>query len=277
MVLAAALCLLLVPFPAESLWSREAFNAGHTILFAVLAFVIFYQVKEKRHFSNVFMVYFVTFLLGMLFGALVELLQSFVHREASLNDYYRDGFGLIAGLCLVAVYDLKEIRYRKPAVVLLMMTSAGFILLGMSSLVQLSWHYLERRDAFPVLMDFDSGWSTSFVRDNRGRYTGINIIELEPDWAGYHSLRMDVFSAGEETILLTLRVHDDKHNQDFTDRFNVKLWIRPGLNQIKIPLDDIANGPVHRQLDLENIAGIGLFTLKKDEYDKLDIGRISLE
>jgi len=246
-------------------------------LFAVLSFVIYRQVKEAWHFSPDLMVYLVTFMFGMLFGAVVELLQNFVQREASLDDFYRDGLGLAAGLCLVAAYDLKAVRNRRPVIVFLLMMSAGFVMLGMSSLAQLSWHYLEKGKAFPVIVDFDSGWSASFVRLNRGEYTGIKVIELAPDWTGYHILRLDVFSEGEAAISLTLRVHDDKHNQDYADRFNVKLSIRPGINQIKVPLINVERGPVSRKLDLANIAGIGMFTIKPDDFDRLHLGRIFLE
>ncbi len=77
--------------------------------------------------------------------------------------------------------------------------------------------------------------------------------------------------------MLTIRVHDAKHNQDFSDRFNIRLQIRPGLNEIEIMLSQVVRGPSDREPDLENVAGIGLFVQKQDDFDRLEIERIFLE
>ncbi len=135
-VLVVVLCLLLLPFPASNLWWREAFNGGHTILFAILSFSVFRQIKAAYHFSNSFTIYLIVLLLGVLFGALTELLQTFVLRSASLNDFYRDVFGLVAGLSLVTVYGLKEIRCRKSVVALLLLVSGSLIVHNISRLIR---------------------------------------------------------------------------------------------------------------------------------------------
>ena len=90
-------------------------------------------------------------------------------------------------------------------------------------------------------------------------------------------MRLDVFSTAENTMWQTIRVHDDKHNQDFSDRFNVKLQMRPGMNRVEIPLSQIVSGPDSRQLDLANIAGIGVFVSKLRDYNRLKMGDIFLE
>lgn len=275
--LLVVLCLLFVPFPTGSLWWREAFNCSHPLLFAVLAFVIYRQIKTTKYFSNFFVIYFIVLLVGASLGALTELLQNFVQRDASLHDFYGDVLGLLAGLCLIAAIELKAIQHKKLVIVLLITLSSGLILTGVSPLIRLSWHYVEKHNAFPVILNFDAGWSESFIRFNRGEYPGISIIEPESDWSGYHALRLDVFSTAENAILLTIRVHDDKHNQDFSDRFNMKLQIRPGMNRVEIPLSQIVSGPDSRQLDLANVAGIGLFVSKLRDYNRLEMSNIFLE
>lgn len=299
LVLVILLGLLFVPFPTKSLWWREVFNSGHAALFASLSFVIYRHIATITRCSNALVIYFLVLLVGMLFGALIELLQSFVQRDASLNDLYNNFFGLLAGLCLIAAYNLKDIKCKRLIVVFFMAASGGFMLLAMSPLIQLSWHYVQRHNAFPVIVDFDANWSSSFVRFknvdrlkrissaqdkslssvrfNRGKYPGISVIEVEPDWSNYHLLRMNIFSEYERNIVLSLRVHDDKHNQDFSDRFNVSLTIHPGLNEIGVPLDQIARGPANRELDLTNIAGIVLFVGRLDAPMRLEVGSFYLE
>ncbi len=298
-VLVAALCLLFVPFPAESLWWREFFNSGHTVLFAILSIVIYRQIKANIHFSNVLVVYVLVLFVGMSFGVIAELLQGLMQRDPSLNDLYGDFFGLMAGLFLIAAYNLKDIQHKKLVAAPLIMASAGFILIGLSALIRLSWYYVERHDAFPVIIDFDASWSSRFLRFdnveklmhtnttqrrglfpfcfNRGEYPAISVVEPESDWTGYHSLRVDVFSENEKNVVLTLRIHDDKHNQDFSDRFNMKLPIRPGLNEIEVPLDRVERGPSSRKLDLANVAGIELFVSRLDEHIRLEVSNIFLE
>jgi len=298
-VLAAVLCLLFVPIPANNLWWREVFNSGHTVLFAILSFIIYRQIRAVTRLSNGLAIYFFVLFVGMLLGILIELLQSLVQREISLNDLYADFFGLMTGLCVIAVYNLKKVQYKKLTIVFFVITGTGFFLSGMCPLIQLSWHYIERFNAFPVIVDFDGNWSSSFVRFdntdmlpvpksnqdrklfpvrfNRGKYPGISIVEPEPDWSNYQMLRMNIFSENENNTALVLRIHDDKHNQDFSDRFNEKLIIKPGLNEIEILLKQVKHGPINRELDLANVAGIVLFSNKPDEQIQLEVSNIYLE
>lgn len=299
MVLLVAVVVLLIPFPVKSLWWREAFNSGHAVLFAFLSFVIYRQIKAATRFENSLTIYVFVLFAGMLFGILIELLQTLVMREASLHDLYGDLLGLLAGLCLIAAQNLKAVQYKQLVVVFYLVASSGFMLLAMSPLIQLSWYYQQRHNAFPVIVDFDASWISRFVRFenvdilkhlslgrdkplhvvrfNRGKYPGISVFEPEPDWSSYHSLRMDIFSEYESKVVLVLRIHDNKHNQEFSDRFNMKLTIRPGRNEIGVPLDQVAHGPVSRELDLTNIAGIILFVSKLDAPIELEVSPIFLE
>ncbi|GMR16776.1 MAG: hypothetical protein BMS9Abin31_1154 [Gammaproteobacteria bacterium] len=298
-VLVVVIYLLFVPTPTNSLWWREAFNSGHTVLFVILSFFIYRQLKVTTRFSNDLAIYFLVLFIGLLFGVLIELLQKLVQREASLSDFYGDFFGLMAGLCLIAAYNLKKIQYKKLTTVFLIITGTVFLFTGVYPLIKLSWHYIERFNAFPVIADFDSNWSSSFVRFNnvdmlwvpgskqdislypvrfnQGIYPAISVFETEPDWSNYQVLRMNIFSENEDNIVLGLRIHDDKHNQDSADRFNKKLIIQPGLNEIKISLNQVRHGPVNRELDLANVAAIKVFSSKLDEHILLEVSNIYLE
>lgn len=298
-VLLVLFCLLFLPLPANNLWWREFFNSGHTVLFALLSFVIYRQIKSTAYFSNTVAIYPFVLFVGLLLGALAELLQNFVQRDASLNDLYGDFFGLSAGLCLMAAYELKASQARKISVISLVAISGSLLLIGISPLIQLSWFYVERQNAFPVVMAFDTSWTSRFVRFNnvdllertnlnrdeavypvrfnRGEYPGISVIEPEPDWSAYHSLRVNIFSGNKADVVLTLRVHDAKHNQRFSDRYNKKLLIRSGMNEINIPLSQVAITPSGRDLDLANVAGIILFMAKPEESVRLEVSNIYLE
>lgn len=292
--------LLFASVPAHNLWWREAINSGHTLLFVFISFVIHSQISARKRFSNVFVIYLSVLIIGMLLGVVIEALQSIGQREASLNDLYGDFFGIMTGLCLISLFKLKKLRYQKIVSIIVIITATGFLLPGLNPLLQLSWHYIERHNAFPVIVDFDANWSSSFVRfndarmiklsvsnqqDNRlhlvqfnpGDYPGIAVIEPEPDWSKYHNLHLKIYSVDELDQYMILRVHDYKHNQEHSDRFNKKLLIQPGLNEFSLSLNQIRYGPADRELDLKNIAGLILFSVKLKQPFQLSVSNISLE
>ena len=276
-ILVAVVVLLFAPVHTGNLWWREAINCGHTVLFVFLSFVIYSQVKARAHDSNVLIIYLYVLVIGLLLGIVIEVLQTLVQREASLNDLYGNFLGIMTGLCLLAVFTLKNIHHQKIIALLLILGSAGFLLVGMTPLMRLSWHYVERANAFPVIVDFNSNWSTSFIHYDKGKYPGVSVIEPEPDWSDYRMLHFSVHSVNEGDINLTLRVHDKMHNQEHSDRFNTKLLIRPGFNGFQIPLNAIRHGPLDRELDLKSIAGIILFSSKQEEWMQVEVSNISLE
>ena len=292
--------LLFASVPANNLWWREALNSGHTLLFVFFSFVIHSQLSARQRFSNIFVLYLLVLIIGMLLGVAIEVLQSIGQREASLNDLYSDFLGMMAGLCLISLLELKKSHYQKFVSILVGIAATGFLLLGLNPLLQLSWHYIERHNAFPVIVDFDADWSSSFVRFNGARmikvsafnqqgyhlhlvqfdvgdYPGISVIEPEPDWSNYHSLHLKVYSMDERDHYMVLRVHDEKHNLEHSDRFNKKLLIRPGLNEFSLSLNQIRYSPADRELDLKNISGLILFSSKREQPFQLSVSNISLE
>ncbi len=290
------LSLLFMPFAADSLWWREVFNSGHTILFVVISSVLYFRLSATVRFSNSAIIYLIVLVTGLLLGIAIEVLQGLLQREASVNDLYRNFFGIISGLGLVSLRRQKSL-YNK---MLMAMFSLGFLLLGTCSLFQISWHYIQRANAFPVILDFNAEWSDSFVRFNRtememfssragdknrlfhirfdtGIYPGITIIEPVADWSAYRNLRFKVASGAKDDTNLILRIHDKNHDNNYQDRFNQKLVLHPGLNEIVIPLDQIKKGPVSRDLDLANIAGLILFLGKVERPQMLEISNIYLD
>ena len=281
--------LFFVPVPTNNLWWREAGNSSHTILFFILSFLLYQLISSLRSGTNQAVDYFIVLALGLALGALIEILQSFTQREASLNDVYRDLSGIVASLCFIAIINLKDVNRQKLKLVLYLSTGITFILIGLMPIFQLSWHYMERDKAFPVIVDLDTDWSSSFIRFNnaeliespgtnkekkdglslirfgRGGYPGISVIEPVSDWTSYHKLHIKIYSMYERNINLVLRVHDKEHNQDYADRFNKRLPVKPGLNDFEIALLDIRNGPVDRLLDLKNIAGLILFSSEQQD------------
>ncbi len=286
--------LLFVPLPTNNLWWREAINSGHTLLFFFLSFVIHDQVSARVRWSNRLVIYIFVLLIGMLLGVVIEALQISGQRDASLSDIYRNLLGLMAGIFLIEL-----LKSKKLTSLLLVIAVAGFLWTGLNPLLRLSWHYFQRHNAFPVIIEFDANWSSSFVRYKNarmlkvrvsdqqnshlhpiqfypGNYPGVSIIEPEPNWSGYGHLHLVIHSMNAGSYYMTLRVHDESHNQEYSDRFNKRLLVQPGLNAFSISLDQIRHGAVDRELDLKNIAGLILFSSKLKEPLQIAVADIVL-
>ena len=288
--------LLFMPFATGNLWWREVFNSGHVILFLFISVVLYFWLSGTFRFSNSAIIYLIVLLMGMLLGVAVEMLQGLLQRETSVDDLYRNFFGIISGLGFVSLRDQRKLRNK----ILVVIFSLGFLLLGSFSLFQISWHYIQRTNAFPVILDFDAEWSGSFVRFNKtevevssgkagdksslfrilfdaGSFPGVSIIEPAPDWSVYRNLRFKVASGYDENIDLFLRIHDKNHDYKYQDRFNQKLILYPGLNEIVISLVQIEKGPLNRDLDLTNVAELIIFMSKVEKSQLLEISNIYLD
>jgi len=295
------LCLFFIPVPTGNLWLREAVNSSHTVLFFILSLVLYYSVIGLNRYTNRLLIGFTVLAIGMLLGLIIEMLQSLTQRQASLCDVVSDFYGLSAGLCLIGLIGTIKLHFKKSAAIFWLVTGAIFIVAGLKPFLILSWHYIEREQAFPVIADFKADWSSSFIRlDNaevmeesslgktgnadlsvirfkQSEYPGISIVEPESDWSGYQRLCFRIFSSYEYRFNLVLRVHDMVHNQAFEDRYNKKLLVRPGLNEFEINLSEIREGPIGRQMDLKNIAGLTLFSNHQDGQLQFELSNIYLD
>lgn len=99
----------------------------------------------------------------------------------------------------------------------------------------------------------------ALVSLGEGPWPGIALVEPEPDWRGYHTLELSIYSEIMRTFPLTLRIHDRTHNYQYNDRFNRQLDIKQGVNRFDIPFTEIENAPQGRRLDLSAIKKIFLY------------------
>lgn len=271
-----ALLLFLPPVHVDSLWWRELINSGHTILFVFLSFYVLSLIMVKVPDTNVVIKYLCVLLICFLAGVVIEVLQTLVHREASLKDIYGNLFGILAGLFLYAG-TRSTIKQHGKIAGLLVITAASFFVAGMAPLIGISIYCLERANAFPVIYDVDSTWSPIFTRYTKGKYPGISVIEPEADWSEYKRLNIIVHSTNKKDTKLVVRVNDKRHNKEYYDRFNLALFVQTGLNKIQIPVADIRKGPADRELDLTNIAAVILYSRKLEEWAEIHVGSIYLE
>lgn len=282
---AVTLAQALLPANEQTLLLGAVFDAGHVPLFAVVALVALWilQTSIRREGPARLQNYLLALGLVVLLGLGTEFLQIFAARDAGLGDFGRDLIG--GGAALVAALAFDRRTWAAPAFVRVLLTLGAAVVAvsGMAPSLFVYRDYGLRDAAFPSICGFDDPWEMRFVHGNnavlsrvdppagwdeaRGKvgrldlgnapYPGLGMREPYPDWTGYEALEFSVWA--EQPHELVLRVHDFAHDQSYTDRFNRTLVLQPGANRFHIALEDIAEGPRDRRLDLQEIAGLAVF------------------
>ena len=295
--------------PDINLFWREVQNSGHTILFVMIAILVLLLLRDTAKFfsQKSFKLYIAAFFISLLIGVTIELVQLITHSDASKIDVVRDLAGIIIGLGLYATTDpelkacgLKSEKRIRAGIITL--TFCVFIA-SMFPLAFLSAAYVQRETAFPVVVDLTANWTRPFLRlknavinlpesmkvivdgedqltridFKRGTYPGVSIIETYPDWSTYKVLTIIIYSNLIQSFDLTLRIHDDKHNYAYSDRFNATQTINNGSNYFRILLEDIKNSPSNREMNMTRIKELILFSAQPAEGLHFYVGKMRLE
>ena len=246
--------------------------------------------------------YLFAFAAAALLGALSELLQGLIERDRSAEDWARDLAGAALFLGFAASFDPRSPMQRLSAGLRHGIRGALVATFLATGLPVAGWAlaYAERDRAFPLLLDFESSWERRFLTlqsaelisvpppagwpaSPRGArvgklsfspeaataaeftgYSGFFIDEPYPDWRGYSVLSFLVFSEGSEPVNLSLRIEDEQHQTNNTapDRFNLEIVARPGLQEIRVPLEAVARAPATRRNDMSAVRIVHLFVIQ---------------
>lgn len=95
-------------------------------------------------------------------------------------------------------------------------------------------------------------WALKVVTNTDEKWPGVRLLNGKQDWSGKMNLCFDVWNEGP-ALTLAMRVDDDFRHKDREDRFNSEIQLRPGLNQITIPISEIESRPANRRLNLRAI------------------------
>jgi len=296
----AGLSLLLVFGSDEAIPGRSfraLWNLGHVAYFALISLLLLQLPGLKR--AGRGRRWGLLLAVTLLLGGLIEYLQLGTARTADWMDLLRN-FG---GTLLVLAF-WPGVRPRRP------------LLRGLCGLLALAWlawaawplatalqDERAARRQFPVLADFTAPFELDRWGGDAGRrivadpalasgpllqlalqprdYSGAGLKWLPADWRGYRRLRIRLYLPGEEPLGLTLRIHDRAHERGprayaFSDRFNRSFRLRPGWNELLIPLGDIRAAPARRAMDLSQIADLSLFAAGLKQPRLLYLQRIEL-
>ena len=285
--------LLFVPMPIpNNVAGRTVENAGHMPLFVLITLGCLAVLRRDFGLEGV-RLYTFAGVIGIGAGILSEAIQRPLRRDASWDDVLADAMGVVCALALFALFDRKA-AMRRPVRIAAFVVALACIVAYAAPLLRMTRAYLHRNGQFPVLADFradiEQFWVVGYginrvkvgdaleVEFLADEFPGASLHEPVADWSKYQTLVIDVENPESLDLRLAVRVHDDHHNKQFSDRFNRVFDLRAGeRREIRIPLDEIRHGSRKRLIDMHHISDITLFRGDNHGSRRLRIYTLRLE
>lgn len=289
LVLAAVVAMVPLFFVDLGPWRRvfapELHVFGHVAFFLLLGWLLMRSAALRPY---RFPVRAGVVVLGSLVaGAAIELLQPYFGRGAGLQDLWQNLLGTALAVALSAPAGLpRRILGTAMAMILAVELHAAAAALFDRGIARIQ---------FPVLSDFStpfehSRWSTGEPDDRFARIGQQSLrLDLEParyagtvrrrsfgDWSGYDALEFSIYNPADP-LTITVTVRDREHFRRggaYRDRFNRRFILRPGWNEVRIPIRDIREAPAERTLDLADLAELAIFTVKLEQQHTLYLDHV---
>ena len=292
--IAILLSAVFAPRPDNAgIWLRSLFEWLHVPVFGLISLAMLLLTPISWPSWQRFGL---AFLGSILLGVFTEAAQIPTQRDASWEDIISDAAG--AASFLVCAYAVG----RKHTVVIISAMSATAIFLWSAlPLIATTQAIIYRNSQFPVIFNGDIDSEKTFVsginlrmetrksETNDELYTQVQLIhgegsrieirDLVSDWSLYAYLSLKIEVAGDQDLPITVRVHDKLHRkgaQPHHDRFNRRLTLSPGMNVVRIPLQNIRSAPRGRMMDMTKIDALIMFSEKSNATHCLNLYEISL-
>jgi len=269
----------------QALW-----DLGHVLYFCLFTILILKAAffNQQPYFVRCILIILLTLLLGIA----IEALQYGTTRSTDWGDVAHD---LLGSLIILAFYRPTLPHSKTKA---LLTFKILVFLMGLFSLWPLASALFDEayaRFQFPVLSDFSSPleikrWNGSAdykiekntsqlrIQFNTQTYSSIHLVYFNHDWSRYKNLILKIENPNQGNLFVTIKIYDKKHTESYhyTDRFNRKIKILPGLNTISISLNDIKTAPRSRLMDLKKIDSLSIFSIRYPKPEVLYLNSVYL-
>jgi hypothetical protein len=253
---------------------RELWDLGHLIFF-----IFFVVLLNKKFPISGWRYYLILSVFVFLLGCFIETIQHYTGR----NSNWLDVFHNLLGAWLAAFFLQKANSW----VWIGRLVTSALLLPIVYSVLLTAWLQYHLTQQFPLLANFESAmdsraWKGRVERipfaSNKSqyalkiqftteKYSTVSFDEFFNSWQGYEFLSMDIYNPSEKPLEINLRINDVLHNSNntFEDRFNRRIQLISGWNSVVIPIDAIQQAPAQRQLQLDAIASLAIFTMRLPE------------
>jgi VanZ family protein len=271
---------------------------GHVPLFGFIALGILWLLSTGRFRNWERRNYIRAAVLTLLVGIATEIVQTWTpSRNFRLTDILADLVGAVSFLSLL--YSFQKGIQRKTAVLLRSLSLLALVVMA-HSVITATLDTARMENDAPLLGSFEtflelSRWKNTEstitrtnlhatdgeraleVNLNPGVFPGVSLVHMISDWRNYTTLSFDVFLTGSSPLAMTVRINDEKHNEEFDDRFNKSYLLKPGPNHIAIDLKDVAASPQGRRMDMARVRTLCMFSYHLNEPRQIVIDYFRLE
>lgn len=284
---------LLMPLPVHGRAARAVFDLLHAPAFALFAAVTARGLAHRLGRPGA--ARWVGWLIAVALGATTEFAQGFVGRHPGWEDLAANVLGATAGALWAGT------SWRRWTIPQAVRLAAGALLLGVASFNPLdalaheclAWFEMPRLTSFERAHEL-ARWSARECRMSRvdghathgawalrldfepGRYPGVALRFPPPDWSGYEQLLFDVHLDDGPDLDLVVKICDASHNGEPRDRFQQRVGLAAGHNEVRVDLADVRRGPRDRELALERITLLQLFTVRLESPRTVHLDNVRL-
>ena len=283
------------PSDHENLIYHALWNLGHPILFAILTlYILEYHFKHHSLPVKAFLV----LLLSLTLGLIIELVQEKLNRTFDWQDIFNNILGSCLLLMWVSLKDKKRTSLLHGSTLVVGIILLSFILFPLYQAIKI--HYNIHQN-FPVLSTFNNeleikkwhGDNITLVRNDKtiagytlqatmtpsNKYNPITLKHFSKNWQLFTRLEVTVGLEKQKEIELCVRITDIAHDlgeQRYDDRYQQCFNVNSKKHILNIPLENIIHAPLTRQLDINKISEITIFSKNLLEERLIYIYRVEL-
>lgn len=261
---------------------KRIWDQGHIVLYTLLTVILLRRWDFLKRQTP--MVQFLVLVIITLFtGIFLEFIQQKFSRFSEFGDVWRDFLGCLAGWAFFSSNTKHRVRQIFTIRLLVILLILVELFAPFTAVVDEVWS----RYQFPVLSRFETPfeterWESKEVKTrttdlafegkhslrvslSTEQYSGVFLKYFPQNWEGWDSLFFAVYNPLSSSLNLTCRIHDAQHvvnGQLYEDRFNRRLILHPGWNQLKVSLEDVRTAPRNRLMQLNKIASFGIFVVQ---------------
>lgn len=263
---------------------REFWNLGHVGIFFLLTYLLLHNSKKFWKFS--FYLQFISaVIVALLLGILIEWLQPYFGRSASVRDVVLDLTGAMLAVALLSPAGMKLAKLKRYsiriAVIMVFMIQTYGLFRALTDESIARWQFpvlsnfvtpleLDRWEGdLPLAIEYGvvkQGKASLKVSLSTELYAGASLQYLYPNWEGYTKLLISVYSILMTPVELEIRVQDLQHVANgfpYYDRYNGEFTMKPGWNNYVIPIETIIHAPRTRVMDIQAMNEIIVFSPRK--------------
>lgn len=287
------LVLLLANFGGRSVsptWNKMM-DLGHVPLFALLCLAIWVLTQRA----------WLTFGVSVMLACIVECLQGFVGRSASIQDFFNG----VAGCLLPFIWLGRWPENRWFGTPCRLGLSFAALMAPTADALPVFGHAAWARQRFPILSDFRwqfqrVAWkprqaefnllSRQAVSENLTRpyqaqlrfmpgpdtFSGVEFVPEVRDWSNYRFLVIEL-ELVEVPATLHLSIRDFRDETTEADRYEVAMQYPRGKHTLRIDLAEVAQAPRSMALDLKNIFSLVIWDYAPEQSWTLDLYGLRLE